>query len=121
VGGTGPITTTSKSCLNCGKSHNFAKVCRSARKARVGQQEDRRPSKKYHKKKVPKIYGKPSRSESSSEDEFNFILKPTCRDKTTPQVQISVNTTPINMVIDTGASIDIIDELAFNTLQKRDP
>ncbi|CAB4033104.1 Hypothetical predicted protein, partial [Paramuricea clavata] len=37
------------------------------------------------------------------------------------QVQISVNTSPINMVIDTGASIDIIDELAFNTLQKQRP
>ncbi|CAB3998121.1 uncharacterized protein K02A2.6-like, partial [Paramuricea clavata] len=110
-----------KSCLNCGKSNHFAKVCRSARKARVGQQENRRPSKKYHKNKVHKIYGKPSSSKSSSEDEFIFTLKPTCRDKTTPQVQISVNTTPINMVIDTGASIDIIDELAFNTLQKQRP
>ncbi|CAB4016774.1 uncharacterized protein K02A2.6-like, partial [Paramuricea clavata] len=110
-----------KSCLNCGKSNHFAKVCRSARKARVGQQENRRLSKKYHKNKVHKIYGKPSSSESSSEDEFIFTLKPTGRDKTTPQVQISVNTTPINMVIDTGASIDIIDELAFNTLQKQRP
>ncbi|CAB4037881.1 PREDICTED: uncharacterized protein K02A2.6-like [Paramuricea clavata] len=110
-----------KSCLNCGKSNHFAKVCRSARKARFDQQENRRPSKKYHKNKGHKIYGKPSSSESSSEDEFIFTLKPTGRDKTTPQVQISVNTTPINMVIDTGASIDIIDELAFNTLQKQRP
>jgi hypothetical protein len=109
-----------KSCLNCGKSNHFAKVCRSARKARVGQQDNRRSS-KYHKNKVHKIYGKPTSSESSSEDEFIFTLKPTCRDKTTPQVQISVNTTPINMVIDTGASIDIIDELAFNTLRKQRP
>ncbi|CAB4020397.1 PREDICTED: uncharacterized protein LOC107336737 [Paramuricea clavata] len=39
-----------KSCLNCGKSNHFAKVCRSARKARVGQQENRRPSKKIPQK-----------------------------------------------------------------------
>ena len=101
-----------KSCLNSGKSNHFAKVCRSTRKARVGQQENR---KKYHKNKVHKIYGKPSSSESSSEDEFIFTLKPTCKDKTTPQVQISVNTTPINMVIDR------LVPLAFNTLQKQRP
>ena len=75
--------------------------------------------KKYS--KVHHVASTPASSESSSEDEFIFTLKPTCQHKTTPHVQISVNHTPIKMVIDTGASVDIIDELAFNTLQKNTP
>lgn len=108
-----------KSCLNCGKVNHFAKVCRSA-PSRSKVRFSRKPAKQYP--KVRKISGQPASSESSSEDEFIFTLnKQTLKDKTTPQVQIAVNNTSIKMVIDTGASIDIIDEVAFNTMRKHTP
>ena len=108
-----------KSCLNCGKANHFAKVCRSATTKVRFNRNTRKSMKKYS--KVHHVASTPASSESSSEDEFIFTLKPTCQHKTTPHVQISVNHTPIKMVIDTGASVDIIDELAFNTLQKNTP
>ncbi len=64
---------------------------------------------------------KPESSESSSEEEFLFTLKPTRKHNTAPQVPISVNNTSVMMVIDTSASIDIIDELAFHTLCQNTP
>ena len=54
-----------KSCLNCGKSNHFAKVCRSAtRMSRSSQHDPRQSTKKSH--KVRKVCVKPGNSESSS-------------------------------------------------------
>ena len=108
-----------KSCLNCGKPNHFAKVCRSATRMRRSSQHDPRQStKKSH--KVRKVCVKPGNSDSSSEEEFIFTLKSTSKHNT-PLIQISVNNVPINMVIDTGASIDIIDEHTFNTVRQNAP
>ena len=72
-------------------------------------------------RKVRKVCEKPESSDSSSEEEFLFTLKPTRKHNTAPQVPISVNNTSIMMVIDTGVSIDIIDEIAFHTLCQNTP
>ena len=37
-----------------------------------------------------------------------------------PHVKVKINNTTIKMVIDTGASIDILDETTFNALQKKE-
>ena len=105
-----------KLCLNCGKANHFAKVCCSTTTKVSFNHNTRKSMKKYS--EVHHVAGTPASSECSSEDEFIFTLKPTCQHKTTPHVQISVNHTPIKMVIDMGASVDIIDELAFNTAKK---
>ena len=82
------------------------------------QHDSRQSTKKSH--KVRKVCVKPGNSESSSEEEFIFTLKSTSKHNT-PLIQISVNNIPINMVIDTSASIDIIDEHTFNTVRKMHP
>ena len=115
VGVRGPANGTS--CLKCGKANHFVKVSRSATTKVRFNHNTRKFIKKYS--KVHHVAGTPASSDSSSEDEFIFTLKQTCQHKTTPHVQISVNHTPIKMVIDTGTSVDIIYELAFNTLQKK--
>ena len=85
---------------------------------RSSQHDPRQSTKKSH--KVRKVCLKPGNSDSSSEEEFIFTLKSTSKHNT-PLIQISVDNIPINMVIDTGASIDIIDEHTFNTVRQNAP
>ena len=86
--------------------------------SRFSQHDPRQSTKKSH--KVRKVCVKLGNSESSSEEEFIFTLRSTSKHNT-PLIQISVNNIPINTVIDTGASNDIIDEHTFNTVRQNAP
>ena len=51
--------------------------------------------------------------DSSSDDEYLYILsQDTCGSKI-PTMSVTINEIPVDMIIDTGASIDILDETAY--------
>lgn len=56
--------------------------------------------------------------ESSTNEKYIFTMKRTHIHKTTPRVPAWVNNTSLNMIVDSNTSVDIVDELAFNTLCK---
>ncbi len=52
---------------------------------------------------------------SSSDDEYLYVLGTPSPNKA-PMVTVEVNTIPVRMMIDTGASADIMDETSFNEI-----
>ena len=114
-----PCPAKGKQCKNCNRPGHFAKVCRSTR---------RRSSPRRHARKhVLNVDYPRSPSTSSSESDGylysvqNEPSKPTETLKihrvTLPQAKIKINNVNFPFMIDTGASVNVMDENAFSKLQ----
>ena len=92
-------------CRGCGKLNHFEAVCRSK-----GKRSSRN---------APRPINKVSEEESSDEDEaYTFSLSTkTLNDQ--PLFRIKVHDTPIMIMADSGASINILDENEYHRLTNR--
>ncbi|XP_014666498.1 PREDICTED: uncharacterized protein LOC106808332 [Priapulus caudatus] len=77
-----------KMCSLCKKSNHFAKMCKS----------------RQYKDKAYSIEA-PVREPSSEEDEYGFHIK---GNNSSPKAEIILNKTPMSIIVDTGATVDII-------------
>ena len=100
---TKPCPAKGQSCNKCGKPNHFAKMCRT--KVLTQTQSSQRSIQEGVKQvscKVPV-----AESESSSDDEYLYALN---HKSSIPQVTVHFNQISVDMIVDTGASIDILDE-----------
>ena len=109
-------------CNKCGKMTHFAKVCLSKQsqlhdKSRAHEQPQ--PQHKYkpnsHIHHV--VSSEPHQKSDSSSGEYLYTLGDTTM-TTVPKVDVKLNGITISMIIDTGASTDIIDEKEFTKVNQ---
>ena len=114
-----PCPAKGKQCKNCNRPGHFAKVCRSTR---------RRSSPRRHARKHVRNVDYPRSPSTSSSESDGYLYsvqnepsKPTETLKihrvTLPQAKIKINNVNFPFMIDTGASINVMDENAFSKLQ----
>lgn len=135
----GRCPATGSICTKCGKPNHYAAVCLSKTFNRQGQfsrpqQQHNSPRTHDHPKLISRVHQVssqpvssqpvlsqpvsshpcilPNYSSSSSEDEYLYTLD-TDQDYTStkaPEVSVNVHGIPVTMIIDTGASTNILDE-----------
>ena len=121
-----PCPATEEICRQCGKTGHFARVCKSSTQSKSHTVSQTRQNTRLVPKRTPlsrSIRQVQEQEEShhetdSSEDEYLF----TCINKADgkmPKVKVKINDIPITMIVDTGASLDIIDEVTFHQLQQK--
>ena len=91
-----------KECRHCHKEGHFSKVCKSTTKKPI-------PTCKSDIK--PKI----NHIENSSDDEYVFSLKEE-KSRDLPKVSVKIEGVDVRMMIDSGASINILDERALKLI-----
>ena len=94
-----------KTCLFCGKMDHFSNVCLS--KARSSRDNNSRVN------NITAEIQDESIAIPKKEDELFAISSTT----STPTLIVFINDTPVNMKIDTGASVNILDEATYNALK----
>ena len=62
---------------------------------------------------VNHVASKPDKPDSSSDDEYLYVMSQDTSTSKIPTVCVKINKITIDMIIDTGASIDILDETAY--------
>ena len=93
-----PCPARGKSCNACGKIGHFAHVCRTNPSAKDG--------------KVASLG-----TGYSSEDEYEYAYTINyIESKKPPMCQVQVNGKAVEMMIDTGASVSLLDEATFNRI-----
>ena len=119
-----------KACRLCQKMNHFARCCRSTHRnvkpdTGVNNVEARTtaPQRQDPTSASTINQGNPNPADSSSDDEYILSLGNSKTHATkskvkSPKVHVKVRNMPTEMMIDTGASVDIIDEHAFARLQK---
>ena len=119
-----------KTCSTCGRLHHFAKVCRGgAPPNRPGFRKNRHPTLRqlsledpeevYHtqqcEKPIPRLY--------DDKDEEVFTISFTGREnqqkRPPPMCKVEIEGVEISALIDTGASVNVIDEVHFGKLSPR--
>ena len=102
----GPCPAAGKTCKSCHKMNHFDAVCRS--KARAKQQlnvvEDTDPT-------------NPTQSDDNDDYCFPVSSGPSIS-AVSPKTELYVQDVPVNFLIDTGASVNILDESTYERLGK---
>ena len=108
----GECPAKGKQCGSCGKQGHFAVVCKSK-----GDKIDRRnKGGRSHRKHKPRIRPlKHTEYSSSSEDEYMYAISSAC--PRTPQVWITVAGHKFKALVDSGATINVIDADTFANLK----
>ena len=100
---TKPCPAKGQSCNKCGKPNHFAKMCRTkVIKQTRSIQRSVQEGVKQVSCELPA-----AEPESSSDDEYLYALN---HRSSIPQVTVHINEISVDMIVDTGASIDILDE-----------
>ena len=95
-----PCPAKGQVCHKCGKQNHFARMCLTKVPQQQGQQSH-----------VNQVTSDP---DSSSDDEYLYVLSQDTHGSKIPRMSVMINEIPVDMIIDTGASIDILDETAYH-------
>lgn len=92
-----------KVCSNCGRNNHFARCCKAKKKSVKYMAEQR---------------------DSSQEDTEDYAEQQTlftCRGdpKKTPFIKVLIGNTPVNFMIDSGSSVNILDAVTFGKLKTK--
>lgn len=98
-----------KTCNNCGKLNHFAAVCRGQK----NKSQNRKQSTYKSRKNNVKTLDAESDSSSSEED---YLYAMTNSQKNNNKVNVKVGGSSFKMTVDTGASINVIDQETFDNM-----
>ncbi|KAK3720930.1 hypothetical protein QZH41_014537, partial [Actinostola sp. cb2023] len=99
----GPCKAKGKICNSCGKLNHFARVCRS------------NPTSRNTVRNVTQE----NVTQDDDEDElYAYTIGSNARNKKSPMCQLQVDGRKIQLMIDSGASVDLIDEVTFKEINK---
>ena len=123
-----PCPAKGKTCKKCGKPNHFAKMCLTKSQpelpqARLSVPRQKKPQQKsnvryIHTKTKETEEISSSSTESSSTDDGVFTIGNGTDKSKVPITSIEVNDVTVQMMIDTGASTDIIDEATYELINQ---
>ena len=105
-----PCPAKGRTCRKCEKSNHFAKMCLSKPKAIQQTQCSHKSNVNY----VTQI-----ESASSSDDEYLYTMRQDENTLSIPKISIEINEVTVDMIVDTGASTDILDEVTYCRINHR--
>ena len=111
---TAPCPAKGQSCRKCGKPNHFARMCLSKANAKQPQ----RPKAPNTGPRIRQVSAHEADTSSSSDDEYLYTLEHAGTSAKTPTVQIQIEGFTVDMIVDTGASVDILDEAMFNKINR---
>ena len=110
-----------QTCKACNKKNHYARCCRSIK---TQTKQNAQPGRINQVQTVPDLEDSSQEDSSSDElsDEYVYTVNGASNSdtpSTTPQVDIKVQNTMIQFLIDSGATVNLIDEETWSKIQKR--
>ena len=106
-----------KSCFSCGKQNHFATMCRSRPRNNIPEKGEN----------IQAINCTDNQSNSSDEDSYVFVVTPPVETEVSPNpravktIPVIIERAHVKMIVDTGATTNILDSKAFNETKKKNP
>ena len=110
-----PCPAKGKTCRKCGQPNHFAKMCltKSAAKPRHQQQCSQRAN-------VNQVSGAQEELASSNDDEYPYTMNHGSNAPKIPKASVKISDIVVEMVIDTGATTDILDEATYRNIHQNE-
>lgn len=99
-----------KKCHNCNKYNHFKKMCRQPNTRRNQSRGASGGGARRHVNSIPE------ESEDSSEDEYTYGINVVGKQNKVPTTQIKINNATCKLLIDTGASVNILDDETYKNI-----
>ena len=113
---TGICPAKGKECRKCSKLNHFARVCRSAPAVARGQRQDRgRWQGRHENNPIRPLNVSDNDNESSDSDNYCYSVNNTKAQN--PYTKLKINNRNVKFTVDTGSSINIIDQQTFEQLE----
>ncbi|XP_068744211.1 uncharacterized protein [Montipora capricornis] len=122
----GTCPAQGKKCLNCGKMNHFSKVCRGKPNNRSKSLHPKKTSRgKYHVRSTD-VEESPSSEMSSlvgvdsdNSEEYTFNIGVQGHEAGKPIFQVTIMNTPICIIADSGATVNILSKRDFDGLKSK--
>ena len=115
----GPCPAKGLECRKSGKPNHFAKVCRSKGNTTAKPTTSTSYALQKQKRQVRQIMEQPPEQQtSSSDEEYMFILRQSSDKSKTPVVSVTINGVSTEMIVDTGASTNVLDKVTFRKVNE---
>ena len=113
----GPCPAKGKRCRNCNKFNHFAKLCRSPR-ANIRQGHTSKQNQPRRRDNIRPVQTEEDKLQSSSESsESDYCYAVNTNYNKAPTTKLKINGKNVKFTVDTGSTINIIDENTFKQLQ----
>lgn len=112
-------------CYACGGPNHFGKMCKSSKKKKKQYAKQRKYDKAKSSKKKYRVQQVSDSSSESDEDDYVFTVNEidkgttSSTPKTTIKLHIGKTRVPVEVIIDTGASVNLIDEATYKRMERR--
>ena len=109
-----PCPAKNKECRKCKKLNHFARVCRSGPKESPGQSTAKLSQSRGDNVRPVNTSDLKETSSESSDSEYCYAVN--TKQSKSPITKLTINNQKVTFTVDTGSTINIIDENTFNTL-----
>ena len=109
-----PCPAKNKECRKCKKLNHFPRVCRSGPKESPGQSTAKLSQSRGDNVRPVNTSDLKETSSESSDSEYCYAVN--TKQSKSPITKLTINNQKVTFTVDTGSTINIIDENTFNTL-----
>ena len=108
------MTCLWKICRGCGNQNHYEIVCRSKKPNKKLEFKTQKP-----RHNVQNLVDENSSSKDSDEDGYAFSVNSTGKERSQTMFNVIIHDTPMIIMADSGASVNVLDEKDYQTLSKR--
>ena len=118
IGGKLSCPANGKKSFECGKIGHFGKYCLSKQRRQTRQPQPNEHQHPQQRNTRKEVRGLSEHQQSDTDEEFIYTITPSTK---TPEITVTIAEVPVQVIIDTGSSVNILNHEHFKRINQQNP